>query len=143
MAELDGEIESDVRRSPAWREAEDLLTSVPGVGSVTARTLIAGLPELGALDRRRIAALVGVAPVNRDSGAARGRRAISGGRASVRSALYMAALAAIRWNPAFRGAYDRLRGRGTPAKATIVAVMRKLLTVLNAMLRDKAPWRSA
>jgi transposase len=143
LTDLDREIGGDVRRTPAWREAEDLLTSVPGVGPVTARTLIAELPELGRIDRRRIAALADVAPVNRDSGAMRGKRAIAGGRTPVRNVLYMAALSAVRWNPAIKAAYARLRGRGTPAKAALVAAMRKLLVVLNAVLRDKAPRQSA
>jgi transposase len=125
LAELDQEIDGQVRGSPAWRAAEDLLTSVPGIGKITARTLIAELPELGRLDRRRIAALVGVAPVNRDSGAWRGHRAIAGGRATVRTTLYMAALSATSWNPA------------------LVAAMRKLLTILNAIMRDRRPWQTA
>jgi len=143
LAELDREIDGQVRGSPAWRAAEDLLTSVPGVGPITARTLIAELPELGRITRRRVAALVGVAPVNRDSGASRGHRAIAGGRRGVRNVLYMAALTAIRRNPAVRAAYERLRGRGTPAKAALVAAMRKLLTILNAVLRDRRPWQIA
>ena len=143
LTELDGEIGDQVRGSPAWRAAEDLLTSVPGIGPVTARTLIAELPELGRITRRRIAALVGVAPVNRDSGASRGSRAIAGGRTGVRNVLYMAALTAIRRNPAVRAAYERLRSRGTPAKAAIVAAMRKLLTILNAILREAQPWKTA
>ena len=142
LTELDQEIDGQVRGSPAWRAAEDLLTSVPGVGPITARTLIAELPELGRITRRRIAALVGVAPVNRDSGASRGHRAIAGGRRGVRNVLYMAALTAIRRNPAVRAAYERLRGRGTPAKAALVAAMRKLLTILNAVLRDRRPWQT-
>jgi transposase len=116
---------------------------VPGVGRITACTLIAALPELGLIDRRSLAALVGVAPVNRDSGSLRGCRAIAGGRAAVRNVLYMAALTAIRWNPAIRAFYARLRDRGRPAKAALVAAMRKLLTILNAILRDQRPWRSA
>ena len=136
-------IDDQIRGSPAWREAEDLLTSVPGVGPITARTLIAELPELGCITRRRIAALVGIAPVNRDSGASRGHRAIAGGRTSVRNVLYMAALTAVRRNPAVRTAYERLRARGTPPKAAIVAAMRKLLTILNAILRDRQPWHAA
>jgi transposase len=108
LAELDQEIDGQVRGSPAWRATEDLLTSVPGVGPITARTLIAELPELGRITRRRIAALVGVAPVNRDSGTSRGRRAIAGGRTAVRNVLYMAALTAIRRNPIIKAAYDRL-----------------------------------
>ena len=135
--------ELEVRGSPAWRAAEDLLTSVPGIGPITARTLIAELPELGSIDRRRLAALVGVAPVNRDSGAMRGHRAIAGGRADVRRVLFMAAVTAIRWNPPIRDLYLRLRARGRPAKAALVAAMRKLLTILNAILRDGKPWRNA
>ena len=143
LTELDQEIDGQVRGSPAWRAAEDLLTSVPGVGPITARTLIAELPELGRITRRRVAALVGVAPVNRDSGASHGHRAIAGGRRGVRNVLYIAALTAIRRNPAVRAAYERLRGRGTPAKAALVAAMRKLLTILNAVLRDRRPWQTA
>lgn len=143
LAELDREIDDQVRGSPVWRATENLLTSVPGIGLITARTLIAELPELGRIDRRSIAALVGVAPVNRDSGAKRGHRAIAGGRSAVRNVLYMAALAAIRWNPTIRELYARLRHRGRPAKAALVAAMRKLLTILNAMLRDQKPWQSA
>ena len=143
LSELDQEIKDKVRGTPAWREAEDLLTSVPGVGPITARTLIAELPELGRITRRRIAALVGVAPVNRDSGASRGHRAIAGGRAAVRNALYMAALTAVRRNAPVRAAYERLRARGTPPKAALVAAMRKLLTIANAVLRDQQPWKAA
>jgi transposase len=143
LAELDQEIDSQVRGSPAWRAAEDLLTSVPGIGKITARTLIAELPELGRLDRRRIAALVGVAPVNHDSGTCRGHRAIAGGRSAVRRVLYMAALTATSWNPAIRTLYLRLRARGRPAKAALVAAMRKLLTILNAIMRDRRPWQNA
>ena len=143
LTELDREIDGQVRGSPAWREAEGLLTSVPGVGPITARTLIAELPELGRITRRRIAALVGIAPVNRDSGASRGHRAIAGGRTGVRNVLYMAALTAVRWDPAVGAAYERLRARGTAAKAAIVAAMRKLLTILNAVPRDRRPWQTA
>lgn len=143
LAELDRELDDQIKGSPAWRAAENLLTSVPGIGPVTARTLIAELPELGHLDRRRLAALVGVAPVNRDSGAMRGHRAISGGRAEVRNVLYMAALTATRNNLVIRALYTRLRERGRPAKAALVAAIRKLLTILNAILRDQRPWQSA
>jgi transposase len=143
LTELDREIDDQVKGSPVWRATENLLTSVPGIGPITARTLIAELPELGRIDRRRIAALVGVAPLNRDSGARRGHRAIAGGRSAVRNVLYMAALAATRWNPVIRELYTRLRDRGRPAKAALVAAMRKLLTVLNAILRDQQPWQSA
>ena len=143
LTELEREINDQIRGSPAWREAEDLLTSVPGIGPITARTLIAELPELGRITRRRIAALVGIAPLNRDSGTSRGHRAIAGGRTSVRNVLYMAALTAIRRNPAIKATYDRLRARGTPPKAALVAAMRKLLTILNAILRDAKPWQTS
>lgn len=143
LAELDREIDDQIKGSPAWRAAENLLTSVPGIGPITARTLIAELPELGRIDRRRLAALVGVAPVNRDSGAMRGHRAIAGGRTEVRNVLFMAALTATRHNPVIRALYARLRQRGRPAKAALVAAIRKLLTILNAILRDQRPWQSA
>ena len=143
LAQLDHDIGDAVRRSPVWRAKEDLLTSVPGVGDVTARTLIAHLPELGELDRRRIAALVGVAPINRDSGQMRGHRAIAGGRTSVRNVLYMATLTAIRWNPVIRDHYTQLIGRGRPKKVAIVACMRRLLAILNAIIRNKSPWQTA
>ena len=143
LAELDGEIDGRIKSSPAWRATEDLLTSVPGVGPITARTLIAELPELGRIDRRRLAALVGVAPVNRDSGTMRGHRAIAGGRTDVRNVLYMAALTATRSNPVIRDLYERLRLRGSPAKAALVAAIRKLLTILNAILKSKIPWQNA
>jgi transposase len=132
-----------VRGTPAWRAAEDLLASVPGIGKTSARTLIAELPELGTLDRRKIAALVGGAPINRDSGSFRGRRMVMGGRASVRTALYMPTLTAIRRNPALRALYQLLIGRGRPPKVAITACMRKLLTILNAILRDHTPWQPA
>lgn len=143
LAELDHEINDTVRGSPIWREADDLLTSVPGVGDVTSRTLIADLPELGQLDRRRIAALVGVAPVNRDSGQMRGRRAIAGGRTDVRNALYMATLSATRWNPVISQHYKSLVERGRPKKVALVACMRRLLGILNAIIRTKTPWQNA
>ena len=140
---LEGELHDTIRTTPLWRERENLLTSVPGVGDVTARTLIAELPELGQLDRRRIAALVGVAPLNRDSGTFRGRRMIGGGRATVRHVLYMAALTAIRWNPPLAAFYQRLITAGRPAKVALVAAMRKLLVILNAIVRDGRPWQTA
>ena len=143
LAEVDADIDAGVRASPAWREKEELLASVPGVGPVTARTLIAELPELGQLNRRKLAALVGVAPFNRDSGAWRGHRRIGGGRTSVRNALYMAALAAARCNPVIRAAYQRLVARGRPKKVALVACIRRLLTILNAILRTKTPWQTA
>jgi transposase len=143
LAAVDADIDTDVRASPAWRETEDLLASVPGVGPVTARTLIAELPELGSLDRRKLAALVGVAPFNRDSGAWRGHRMIGGGRPSVRNVLYMAALVAIRHNPVVRATYQRLVNRGRPKKVAIIACLRQLLTILNAIVRTKSPWKIA
>ena len=114
---------------------------MPGVGPTVARTLLAELPELGRLDRRQVAALVGVAPLARDSGTLRGRRAIWGGRAALRATLYMAALAATRHNPAVRAFYAHLRSAGKPKKVALVACMRKLLVVLNAILRDRTPWQ--
>jgi len=143
LAELDREIDDSVRGSSIWRAADDLLTSVPGVGDVTSRTLIADLPALGQLDRRRIAALVGVAPVNRDSGQMRGRRTIAGGRTDVRNALYMATLSATRWNPVIRQHYKSLVERGRPKKVALVACMRRLLGILNAIIRTKTPWQNA
>jgi len=143
LATLETDLDDAVRGTPAWRATEDLLASVPGIGKTSARTLIAELPELGSLDRRKIAALVGVAPINRDSGCFRGRRMVMGGRASVRTALYMPTLTAIRHNPALQAFYQRLIGRGRPAKVAITACMRKLLVVLNAILRDQTPWQSA
>jgi transposase len=143
LSELDREIDGAVRGSPAWRAADDLLTSVPGVGDITARTLIAELPELGRLDRRRIAALVGIAPINRDSGQMRGRRTIAGGRTAVRNALFMATLTAIRWNPVIKAHYTQLTRRGRPKKVAIVACMRRLLGILNAIIRTASPWQTA
>ena len=143
LSELEQDIDDQIRGSPVWREKEDLLTSSPGIGPTIARTLIADLPELGSLDRRKIAALVGFAPFNRDSGTMRGKRHISGGRASVRSALYMAALTAVRCNPPVKALYARLRAAGKPAKVALVAAAHKLLTILNAMLREKTSWRHA
>ena len=143
VADLDEEITRIIRRSPVWRAAEDLLTSVPGIGDVTAQALIADLPELGLLDRRQIAALVGVAPITRESGRGRGRRMIGGGRAVVRRALYMATVVAIRYNPALSAFYRRLTAAGRPKKVALIAAMRKLVTILNAMLRDQRPWQPA
>ena len=143
LRELDGEIDAAVRGSPAWRAADDLLTWVPGIGNVTARTLIADLPELGSLDRRRIAALVGIAPVNRDSGQMRGRRTIAGGRTAVRNVLFMATLTAIRWNPVIKAHYAQLTTRGRPKKVAIIACMRRLLGILNAIIRTASPWQTA
>jgi transposase len=143
LSALETDLDDAIRGTPAWRAAEDLLASVPGIGKTSARTLIAELPELGTLDRRKIAALVGVAPINRDSGTFRGRRMVMGGRASVRTALYMPTLTAIRRNPALQVFYQRLIGRGRPAKVAITACMRKLLVILNAILRDHRPWQPA
>lgn len=142
VRDIDDDLDGTIARSPLWRVQEDLLRSVPGIGPVVARTLLAELPELGQLDRRAIAALVGVAPFNRDSGPWRGHRMITGGRAAVRAALYMAALVATRHNAALRAFYRRLRTAGKPAKVALVAVMRKLLTILNAMMKHQSPWLS-
>lgn len=143
LASVERDLGGAVKAMPVWRANEELLTSVPGVGNTTARTLLAELPELGSIDRRKIAALVGVAPLNRDSGAMRGRRAVQGGRASVRAALYMAALVAARRNAAVRELYLRMRAAGRPAKVALTACMRKLLTILNAILRTRQPWKTA
>jgi len=143
LSELDNDIDQAIRGTPAWRADDDLLESVPGVGPTTARTLIAELPELGRLTRRQVSALVGVAPINRDSGTRRGVRAIAGGRAGVRTCLYMATLVATRRNPPIAAHYRKLREAGKPAKVAIVACMRKLLTILNAILRDRRAWQNA
>ena len=143
LADLERELRQAIRATPVWREPEDLLRSVPGIGPVTAFTLLADLPELGRLPRRGIAALVGVAPFHRDSGAFRGRRTIRGGRADVRRVLYPATISAIRRNPIIGAFYRRLRATGHPAKVAITAAMRKLITILNAILRDHRPWRPA
>jgi transposase len=140
---IDLEIESHVTGSPIWRVQEDLLKSVPGIGDVVARSLIAELPELGTLSRRKIAALVGVAPFSDDSGQHRGRRLIRGGRTAVRTALYMAAVTASRCNPAIAALYKRLRDAGKPPKLALTACMRKLLVILNAIVRDQKPWQPA
>src|SRR3989475_7981489 len=143
IEELEGDIQRLIRSSPVWRETEDLLTSAPGIGDIPAHALIAELPELGQLNRRRIAALVGIAPFNRDSGVRRGRRIIRGGRPAVRRALYMATMVAIRHNPPITDVYRRLTRAGRPKKVAIIAAMRKLVTILNAMLRDQRRWQPA
>ena len=143
LSELEGDIDDAIRKSPAWQADADLLVSVPGVGKVTLRTLIAELPELGHLNRRKIAALVGVAPINRDSGTLRGRRTIAGGRPAVRTALYMAALVASRANPVIAAYYAKLRAAGKTGKQALVACMRRLVVILNAILRDRKPWQPA
>jgi transposase len=141
LAEIDAEIDASVRGSPAWREKEDLLASVPGVGPITARTLIAELPELGALDGKRIASLAGLAPFTRQSGQWKGKAMIAGGRKTVRSALFLASLAACRHNPVLKAFRQRLIDAGKPKMLVAIAAARKLLTILNAILRDKQPWR--
>lgn len=141
--DADAELERLIQESPVWRVQDELLQSVPGVGPMLARTLLGLVPELGQLDRRQIAALVGVAPLARDSGTLRGRRTCWGGRPAVRTVLYMAALTAARYNPVLRTFYQRLRTAGKPAKVALTAVARKLLVLLNAILRDQRPWRYA
>jgi transposase len=143
LRDLERDLNDMVRDSPLWRDTENLLTSVPGIGDVTAHTLIAELPELGHLGRRQIAALVGVAPLNRDSGTLRGRRMIAGGRATIRRVLYMATLVAAHHNPVIGAFYRRLVDAGRPKKVALVAAMRKLLTILNAIVRDHRPWQPA
>jgi len=142
LSQFDRDLDAAVRASPVWRERVTLLTSVPCVGATTARTLTADLPELGTLDRRGIAALVGLAPVAHDSGQHRGTRHIRGGRGSVRAALYMAAWIGTRWNPVLKATYQRLIAAGKPRKVALVACMRKLLTILNAMVRSNTPWQA-
>ena len=142
LSRADRDLEEAIEASPTWRENEALLRSVPGVGPVLARTLLAELPELGKLTHRRLSALVGVAPFNFDSGALRGRRMVWGGRARVRATLYMAALVASKHNPLVREFYERLVAAGKPKKVALVACMRKLLSILNALMRDRVPWRT-
>jgi transposase len=141
LRDIDTEVGRRIRTSPVWRAKDDLLQSVPGVGPVLSHTLVAQLPELGTLTRQRIAALVGVAPLNRDSGTLRGRRSVWGGRACVRATLYMGALVAVRHNPVLKAFYDRLRIAGKPAKVALTACMRKLRTIVNAMLKHQTPWQ--
>lgn len=143
LALLDADIDAAVRGSPAWRATEDLLASVPGIGSVTARTLIAELPELGSLDRRRIASLVGIAPFTRQSGKWRGKSFIGGGRSTVRAALFIATMTAARHNPTIRAFRQRLLAAGKPKMLAMIACMRKLLTILNAIAREQKPWQAA
>lgn len=140
LDELDDDLDERVDRSPMWKAKDELLQSVPGVGPGLSRTLLAELPELGKLDRKQIAALVGVAPMNRDSGTMRGHRSISGGRPKVRRMLFLAALSGQRFNPVLRALFLRLRAKGKPAKVAYVACMRKLLTILNAMVRSARTW---
>jgi len=143
LASVNGDIDDAVRGSPAWRDKENLLASVPGIGPIVARTLIADLPELGRLDRKKIAALAGLAPFTRQSGQWRGRSFIGGGRTSVRCALFMAAMAARRHNPILKAFFLRLVAAGKPKIVALIAVARKLLTILNAVLRDQKPWQAA
>jgi transposase len=142
LATLDGELARAIDADPSWRERDALLRSVPGVGPVLATTLLAELPELGGLSRHQVAALVGVAPLNRDSGTLRGKRTVWGGRARLRAVLYMGALVATRHNPQLRDFYARLCAAGKPKKVALTACMRKLLTILNAVLRHGLPWRT-
>ena len=142
LERYDKDLDQAICQSPIWREQQDLIKSVPGIGSVISRTLLAELPELGRLNRKQIAALVGVAPLNWDSGLMRGRRIIWGGRAHVRTALYMAAVTASRCNPVIRDFYKKLRGAGKPANVALVASIRKLLVILNAIVKHRVPWRT-
>jgi transposase len=140
LQRADHDLDQSIRQSPIWQANEDLLKSVPGIGPVVSRTLLAELPELGTLNRKQIAALVGIAPLNRDSGTFTGRRSIWGGRATVRATLYMAALVASRRNVMIRAFYQRLRNAGKAPKVALVACMRKLLTIINAMIKHKTRW---
>jgi transposase len=140
LKDVDKNLDKSLRSSSVWREKEELLRSVPGVGRVLATTLVADLPELGSMDRRKIAALVGVAPFNRDSGAMRGKRAVWGGRASVRAVLYMATMVATRRNTVIQRFYERLVNAGKSKKVALTACMRKLLTMLNAMVKSNTHW---
>ncbi len=142
LADVDDELRRRVRTSPLWRAHDDLLQSVPGIGPVASLTLLAQLPELGRLSHAQIAALVGVAPLNRDSGTLRGRRSVWGGRAAVRSVLYMGTLRATRCNPVIRQFYERLLAAGKAKKVALVACMHKLLTILNAMVKHQTPWQA-
>ena len=140
LAALDDELDRTIQASPVWRETEELLRSVPGVGPVVARTLLAELPELGRLDRKQIGALVGLAPLTCDSGTRRGQRIVWGGRSRVRAVLYMAALVAMRHNPVIQAFYTRLLAAGKPKLVALTAAMHKLLTILNAIVRQRTPW---
>jgi transposase len=140
LERADNDLDQSIRQSPIWQENEELLRSVPSIGPVTSRTLLAELPELGKLNRKQISALVGIAPFNRDSGMLKGRRTIWGGRAAVRAALYMATLVATRRNPVVRDFYKHLKAKGKASKVALVACMRKLLTILNSMLKHKTRW---
>jgi len=143
LTSIDDDLDATIKENDTWLHNEQLLDAVPGVGKTTARTLIVELPELGSLDRRQIAALVGVAPINHDSGCHRGQRHIRGGRTTVRAALFMAAWVGTRHNPVLQAFYKRLIAAGKPRKVALVACMRKLLTILNALIRDQKPWQTA
>ncbi len=143
LLEIDDDMDSAVQESPLWRVKDDILKSVPGIGTVVSTTLISELPELGALNSKEIAALAGVAPLNRDSGTLAGRRTVWGGRARVRTALYMAALVASRHNPVIKEFYLRLCGAGKPKKVALTACMRKLLLIVNSMIKNKERWNPA
>lgn len=143
LKQLDKDLGDTIRSSPVWREKDNLLQSVPGVGKVTSLSLLSGLPELGTLNRKQIAALVGVAPLNRDSGTLRGQRTIWGGRAHVRAVIYMASLAATRWNPVLRAFYLRLLSKGKAKKVALTACMHKLLIILNSMIKHRTTWNHA
>ena len=141
LAEADNDLDDAIAQSPLWKAKSDIVTSIPGVGKLTATRLLAELPELSNLARRDISALVGVCPFNRDSGGHKGRRAIWGGRASIRAVLYMAALVASRYNPVIKAFYQKLLAAGKMKKVALVACMRKLLVILNAMVKNNTPWR--
>lgn len=143
IAAIEQDLSDFIQKTPAWAEKDDLLQSVPGIGKISARTLLAEMPELGTIDRKKIAALVGVAPFNRDSGRMQGKRHIHGGRPAVRNVLYMATISATRFNPVIKEFYDRLLKANKEKKVAIVACMRKLLTILNAMLRHRKSWNPA
>jgi transposase len=143
LASVDHDIDDSVRGSPMWRDKEDLLASVPGIGRIIARTLLAELPELGQLNRKQIAALAGLAPFTRQSGVWKGKAQIAGGRSTVRTALFIGAQVAKRWNPSLKAFYDHLIAAGKAKMVATIAVARKLLTILNAILRDQKPWQIA
>jgi transposase len=142
LARSDDDVAAAIHASPLWRATDEILQSTPGVGPILARTLVAEVPELGLLNRQEIAALIGVAPLNRDSGTIRGKRAVWGGRAHVRAVLYMSTLSAVRHNPVLKAFYERLRGVGKAAKVALTACMRKLLTILNAMIKHHTRWQA-
>ena len=142
LEEVDNDLSSGIKSSPIWKAKDDILQSAPGIGPTTSTTMLASLPELGSLNRRAIAALVGVAPMNRDSGQWRGRRTVQGGRSSVRITLFMCTLVAIKHNPVIRAFYQRLLAAGKPKMVAITASMRKFLTILNAMVKNNMPWNS-